>query len=219
MSGTISLFAGRFTHQGRSSAVEIQRYIIKRGKRSVFSRPFSKKDDSETIAALKSDLDRIRRVLEVRSLTPACCPMIVTFCSQTEFATNSDAKGTGDFRGTSETRVMASDPRDDVSNSGVLEDRRDTVETDAAVSGVQHGSVHHYPTLSDKPADDHTITFDVNHRISKSQEGSSSQHRAVSISLTCSPQSSDSQPLSLMRGEHSRATLSLCLIICVKRTL
>ena len=106
----------------------------------MFSRPFHRKDDSEAIEAWRLDLDRIRRVLEVRS----------------------------------------------------LEDSRNAVKTDATVSGVQHGSVHHHPTFSNKPADDQTVASDVHHRISKSQEDSSSRHRAVSISLTCSSQSSDS---------------------------
>ena len=81
---------------------------------------------------------------------------------------------------------MTSDPHDDVSNSGVLQSRRHPVETDAVITGVQHGSVHHHPALSDKPVDDHTIASDVHHRMLKSQEDSSSRHRAVSISLTCS---------------------------------
>ena len=51
---------------------EIQRYIIKKGKkRSVFFRPFRAKDDSEAIAAWSLNLDGIRRVVEVRCLTSA----------------------------------------------------------------------------------------------------------------------------------------------------
>ena len=58
--------------------VEIQRHIGKRGKRRMFSRPFHKKDDNEPISAWKSDLDRIRRVVEVRSLASAAfCLAIV----------------------------------------------------------------------------------------------------------------------------------------------
>ena len=59
--------------------VEIQRHIIKRGKRSVLSRPFHTKDDSEAIAAWRSDLDGIRRVLEVCSLASGFWLTIVNF--------------------------------------------------------------------------------------------------------------------------------------------
>ena len=70
MSRTSNQYAGRVIHQGhnRSSVVEIQRHIVKRGKRSVFSRPFHTKDDSKAIAAWRSDLDRIRRDFEVREV-------------------------------------------------------------------------------------------------------------------------------------------------------
>ena len=51
---------------------EIQRHVVKRGKRRKFSR-FHIKDDSEAIAAWRSDLDRIRRVVGVRFLTSAFC--------------------------------------------------------------------------------------------------------------------------------------------------
>ena len=81
MSRTSDSFSGRFIHQGHncSSTVEIQRYIIKKGKRSVFSRPFHTKDDGEAIAAWKLNLDRIRRVVEVRSLASAFCMTTVNF--------------------------------------------------------------------------------------------------------------------------------------------
>ena len=48
---------------------EIQRNIVKRGKRRVFSRPFRAGDDEEAVATWKLDLDKILRVLEVRSFT------------------------------------------------------------------------------------------------------------------------------------------------------
>ena len=45
----------------------------------MFSRSFRTKDDSEAIAAWKSDFDRIRRVIEVRSLASVLCLTIVDF--------------------------------------------------------------------------------------------------------------------------------------------
>ena len=48
---------------------EIQKNIIKRGKRSVFSRPFRAGHDEEAIAAWRLDFDKIRRTFEVRTFT------------------------------------------------------------------------------------------------------------------------------------------------------
>ena len=48
---------------------DVRRHIIERGKRSVFSGPFYKKGNYEAIAAWHLDLDRIRRVFEVRFFT------------------------------------------------------------------------------------------------------------------------------------------------------
>ena len=79
MSRTIGSFCGRSIHKSlnRSSTVGIQRHIVKRGKRSVFSRPFHTKDDSEAITAWRLDLDRIRRVVEVNSVASAFCLTII----------------------------------------------------------------------------------------------------------------------------------------------
>ena len=48
----------------------IQKNIIKRGERNVISRRYRAKDDKEAIAAWNSDLNRIRRVFDVRPVTP-----------------------------------------------------------------------------------------------------------------------------------------------------
>ena len=48
---------------------EIQRNIVKRGKRRVFSRPFRAGDDEEAVAAWKLNLDKILRVFKVGSFT------------------------------------------------------------------------------------------------------------------------------------------------------
>ena len=45
----------------------IQSHIVKRGKRNVFSRPFHSKDNGDAIAAWRLELDKIRRVFDVRS--------------------------------------------------------------------------------------------------------------------------------------------------------
>ena len=117
--------------------VEIQKHIVRQGKRSVFSRPFHTNDDSETIAAWRSDLDRIRNVVEVRSFASAFCLKIVNyFCLQTELATGPDANDPTVLQGNSDAHATASDPHDDASNPGVPENRRDDSKTSVIVPGV-----------------------------------------------------------------------------------
>ena len=52
------------------AADEIQRNIIERNKRNVFSRRYHAKDDKEAIATWRLDFNRIRRIIDVRSATP-----------------------------------------------------------------------------------------------------------------------------------------------------
>jgi len=53
-----------------STADEIQRNIIERNKRNAISRRYHAKDDKKAIAAWSLDLNKIRRVFDVRSVTP-----------------------------------------------------------------------------------------------------------------------------------------------------
>jgi len=52
------------------AADEIQRNIIERNKRNVISRRYHAKDDKEAIATWRLDFNRIRRVFDVRPVTP-----------------------------------------------------------------------------------------------------------------------------------------------------
>jgi len=61
---------------------EIRRHIIKRGERNAISRRYHAKEDKEAIATWKLDLDRILRVFNVCSVTPA--RRLLTFHFQTE---------------------------------------------------------------------------------------------------------------------------------------
>ena len=63
-------YVGRFIYQphNRRAVAEIQRNIIKRGKRSAISRLFHAKEDKETIAAWRLDLNRILHVFNVRTI-------------------------------------------------------------------------------------------------------------------------------------------------------
>ena len=53
------------------TADEIQGNIVKRSKRNAISRRYHAKDDKEAIAAWSLDLNRIRRIIDVRSTIPA----------------------------------------------------------------------------------------------------------------------------------------------------
>jgi len=52
------------------TADDIQRNIFKRNKRNLISRRYHAKDDKEAIATWSLDFNRIRRVFDVRSITP-----------------------------------------------------------------------------------------------------------------------------------------------------
>jgi len=55
------------------TAAEIQRHIIRRGKRNVISRRYHAKDDKEAISTWRTDFNRILRVFRVRSVTYDRC--------------------------------------------------------------------------------------------------------------------------------------------------
>ena len=57
---------------GRSALAEIQTKITKKGKRSAVSRLLHARNDKETIAAWKSDLNKILLVFNVRSVVVMC---------------------------------------------------------------------------------------------------------------------------------------------------
>jgi hypothetical protein len=70
----------------RSTLAEIQRGIIKKGKRNVVSRLLHANIDKETIAAWTSDLSKILLVFNVSSVVVAW--LLLTVCYQTELALN-----------------------------------------------------------------------------------------------------------------------------------
>ena len=62
--------SGHFTNDtfDRSTLADIQRKVIKKGKRNAISRLIHAKNDKEMIAAWKSDLNKILLVFNVRSV-------------------------------------------------------------------------------------------------------------------------------------------------------
>jgi hypothetical protein len=65
----------------RSTLAEIQRGVIKKGKRNVVSRLFRAKSDKEAIASWKSDLSKILLVFNVSSVVVRGCCVDVFNCS------------------------------------------------------------------------------------------------------------------------------------------
>ena len=78
---------------------EIQRKIIKQGKRNVISRHFHAKNDKDKITAWRLDLDRILQVFNVRSIVTI--RRLLTLDPQTALAINTNVTG-------SETHAIAS---------------------------------------------------------------------------------------------------------------
>jgi len=75
------------------AADEIQRNIVKGDKRNAISRRYHAKDDKDAVATWKLGLDRILRVFNVRSVTPA--RRSLTFGFQIELGANTYATLSG----------------------------------------------------------------------------------------------------------------------------
>ena len=68
---------------------EIQSKVIEKGKRNVVSRLFHAKSDKETIAAWKSDLNKILLIFNVSSVVVVVWLLLIVH-SQTELALNTN---------------------------------------------------------------------------------------------------------------------------------
>ena len=70
MSWTSYVHPGKVAHgdPNRRTVSEIQRNVVNRGKRNVVSRLFHAKNDKDTIAAWRLDLNRILHIFNVRSV-------------------------------------------------------------------------------------------------------------------------------------------------------
>jgi hypothetical protein len=81
--------SGRFTDDAldRSTLADIQRKIIKKGKRNAISRLVHAKNDKEMISTWKSDLSKILLVFTVRSVVQVA-RLLLTVDFQTELALN-----------------------------------------------------------------------------------------------------------------------------------
>ena len=107
---------------------EIQRKIVKRGKRNAVSRLFHAKTDQGAIAAWRLDLNRILHIFNVRPA--AFVWSSLTGRSQTELAIN--------------TNVVVSDIRHDVTNTQTI-----VSSVRQGVFELQHNVVNTYTIVSD----------------------------------------------------------------------
>jgi hypothetical protein len=85
---------------------EIQREIVKKGKRNAISRLFHAKINKETIVAWKSDLGGALLIFNVRSV--AVVRLLLTVRSQTELALNTHTIVSGIDRNVASTQTMVS---------------------------------------------------------------------------------------------------------------
>ena len=94
---------------------EIQRGIVKGGKRNAISRVFHAKDDQGTIAAWRLDLNRILHIFNVRSITSVWPWLTAHF--QTELAINTNVVVSDVHRGVANTYTVVSDVHQGVVNT------------------------------------------------------------------------------------------------------
>ena len=157
------------------SVAEIQRNIVKRGKRSPVSRLFHARDDKEAIAAWRLELSMILHVFNVRPVTPLWSSPTIRF--QTELSIN--------------THVVVSDIRHDV------------VNTHTIVSDVHQGVVNANTIISDLQYDvtnTHAIVSEIRRNMVTGQEGTSGQNHPVSANLY--PTTTQCSPFPRLKSGH-----------------
>jgi len=169
----------------------------------VISRRYHAKDDKEAIAAWNLDLNKIRRVFDVRPVTPLRPPLTARF--QTELGI--DTRATGSDATTKHTAAIS-----DV--------HRDVINAETIGSGVRHDDPNTQPIVSGVQSDitsTRTTASDIYRSKLKSREGADGQNWAVSATRTLSP--SKYLPLhSLTLGQRSRLQLNPVSDIYIQRT-
>ena len=89
--------------------------VIKQSKRNVLSRLFNAKDDKETIAAWRLDLNRILHVFNVRSIPSS--PPLLTIRFQTELAINTHVAVSEVRQEVTDTHNIVSDVQQNVTGT------------------------------------------------------------------------------------------------------
>jgi hypothetical protein len=166
---------------------EIQRKIIKRGKRNAASRFVHAKNDKETIATWRSDLDRILLVFNVRSVVFMWLLLTVRF--QTELAINTHITVSDIRHNVVNTHTLVSDVHRDVLNTHAVVSniQHEVTNTHSVVSDLHHGAVNTHAIISElhhNVANTHAIVSDIHRTVAKIQEGTDGQSPSVSVAPT-----------------------------------
>jgi len=133
---------------------------------------FHAKDDKDTIATWRLDLNRILHVFNVRSATTARPLLTVHF--QTELAINTNVAVSDIRREVVNTHIVVSDVRHDISN------------TQTIVAGIDHDVTNTHVIVSElqrNVANTQTIVSDIHRTMMEHQEGPDSKVLLVSVAL------------------------------------
>ena len=152
---------------------EIQRHIVKRGKRNAISQRYHAKDDKKAITAWRSDLDGILRVFNVCSVTPARRSLTSRF--QTELGIDARATTSDTHQNTTNKHTIVSDVHRDSSNAEVT------------VPNIRPGVSSTSPVVSDVRSDvanTPTVVSDIHRNKLKGSEGMDGRNQAVSATRT-----------------------------------
>ena len=116
---------------------QIQRSAVEPDKRNFISRIFNAKKDKETVAAWRSELDRIVHVFEVRSALHSL-PALLIVHLQTELAIHTHLAVSDVREDVGDIRVDVGDIREDVGDirGGVVDIREDVANTRELVSDM-----------------------------------------------------------------------------------
>ena len=198
---------------------DIERNIIKRGKRNALSRQFRARDDEKAIAAWKLELDKIRHVFEVRSF--ACTWRLLTSSLQTELAAATDTTLSDIHREAYASRTNTPDPQKGAPGTGATQVRPDVLNTPTTASDIHHSVTDPHPILPKIQkglSEGRTTTVNMHHNTLKDQQGRDSKNRAVSslaLYLSLSTHLPSPRP---MPGERSHREASKKPIICIQCT-
>jgi len=176
---------------------EIQRKIVKRGKRNLISRLFHAKNDKETIATWRLGLNRVLHVFNVRS-TIYTRP-VLNVRLQTELGINTHVVVSDIHEDVVNTHTIVSDVHRDVLNAHTIVSEvhhdvtnthtvvsdiyNDVVNTHNAVSDVHQGVVNTHAIVSDlqhNVTNTQTIVSDIRRTMVKSEEGTDGKNQPVS---------------------------------------
>ena len=160
----------------------MQKNVIKQGERNRVSRMLHAKSDKETIATWRSDLNGILQVFNVRSITAAWPPLIVSF--QAELALNTNLTVSDIRHEVVNTQNIVSDThRDVLTTQTIVSDAHcDILNTQTIVSDVRQDVTNTHSVVSNT----HAIVSELQHNVSdihrtmvESREGTDGKNRSV----------------------------------------